>query len=182
MDLHQYVPGSMAGWMSLALRGWKREADLYLEIDDRSGSTTRHQQPNTGTFFFFFGFQPVDIGGNVATVFFWRISGMVIFDLSIWFTIGDNWYFWIMTRIIRPMYWPDRPDIGWNYREEREKLRRVRGENFCGLFMQFFVSLIIWPLFWQGSNKQCNCIVILRDFPCNSALFGLVKKWPLKCL
>ena len=64
MDLHQYVPGSMAGWMSLALLGWKREADLHLEIDDRSGSTTRHQQPNTGMFFFRFQiFQPVDIGG-----------------------------------------------------------------------------------------------------------------------
>ena len=54
MDLHQYVPGSMAGWMSLALLGRKREADLHLEIDDRSGSTTRHQQPNTRMFFSFF--------------------------------------------------------------------------------------------------------------------------------
>lgn len=85
MDLHQYVPGSMAGWMSLALLGRKREADLHLEIDDRSGSTTRHQQPNTRMFCFFFGFQPVDMGGifNDLQRFFWGISGMVIFDLSI---------------------------------------------------------------------------------------------------
>ncbi len=43
MDLHQYVPGTMARWMSLAILGRKREADVHLEIDDRS-STTRHQQ------------------------------------------------------------------------------------------------------------------------------------------
>lgn len=74
MDLHQYVPGSMAGGLSLALLGWKREADLHLTIDDRSGSTTRHQQPNTGMCFFF-RFQPVDIGGNVTTVFFGGFLG-----------------------------------------------------------------------------------------------------------
>ena len=83
MDLHQYLPGSMAGGLSLALRGWKCEADLHLEIDDRSGSTTRHQQPNTRMFFF--RFQPVDIAGIFMECesykgFFGGISSMVMFD------------------------------------------------------------------------------------------------------
>ena len=28
--------------------------------------------------------------------------------------------------------------------------------------------------------KQCKCVVILKDSPCNSAFFGLVIQWPLK--
>ena len=29
-------------------------------------------------------------------------------------------------------------------------------------------------LFWGGNQTSCKCMVIFRDFPYNSALFGLV--------
>ena len=148
MDLHQYVPGSMAGWMSLALLGRKREADLHLEINDRSGSTTRHQQPNTRMFFLFFSvFSLLTLGGIFNDLHglsqrcsFWGISGMVMFDLSLWFTIGDNLYFWIMTRIIRPMYWPETTVGNW-------KSCDSRGPTFVVYSCRGYFSLINMTIF-----------------------------------
>ena len=57
--------------------------------------------------------------------------------------------------------------------EQKEHVARRAGSKFVFFFC---VSCFIrdHSIFHLGGIKQCKCIVILRDFPHNSALFGLV--------
>lgn len=101
--------------------------------------TTKHRHV-----FFFFGFQPVDMGGifNDLQRFFWGISGMVIFDLSIWFTIGGQLVFLdhdpthsANVLALTVLHRMKLPFGNW-------RLLRLSRSNFCGLFMQglFFID------------------------------------------
>ena len=100
-----------------------------------------HEAPTTKhphVFFFFSVFSLLtfigifnDLHGLSQRCSFWGISGMVIFDLSIWFTIGDNcsifgsWPESFGQCIGLTVY------IGWNLGNWRSC--DSRGENFCGL-------------------------------------------------